>query len=162
LPLRRADVDVRDLLTDVARRYEGRAGGRSVSVSANSDVHLSADRARLEQALGNMIDNAVRYGGGDIGLRSIVHDSRVELHVEDSGPGFDPEFIDEAFERFARADEARSRGGAGLGLAIAAAVANSHGGHAQAANREGGGADVWLELPVDRVHHGVEPAITAW
>ena len=108
-----------------------------------------------------MIDNAVRYSGGDIALRSIVHDSRVELHVEDGGLGFDPEFIDQAFERFARADEARSRGGAGLGLAIAAAVATSHGGHAHAANREGGGADVWLELPVDRVHHGVEPAITA-
>jgi heavy metal sensor kinase len=161
LPLRRADVDVHDLLTELARRYEGRAGGRSVGVSANSDVRLSADRTRLDQALGNMIDNAVRYGSGNIGLRSVVHDSLVELHVEDSGPGFDPEFIDEAFERFARADEARSRGGVGLGLAIAAAVATSHGGHAHAANREEGGADVWLELPVDRVHHGVEPAISA-
>ena len=71
----------------------------------------------------------------------------VELHVCDGGPGFPAEFLPAAFERFSRADEARSRGGTGLGLAITDAVAKAHGGAARAANRESGGADVWLELP---------------
>jgi two-component system, OmpR family, sensor kinase len=71
----------------------------------------------------------------------------VELHVCDEGPGFPPDFLGSAFERFSRADEARSRGGTGLGLAITDAVARAHGGSAHAANREQGGADVWLTLP---------------
>jgi signal transduction histidine kinase len=71
----------------------------------------------------------------------------VELHVTDEGTGFPPEFLGRAFERFTRADPARARGGAGLGLAIADAIAIAHGGHAAAANRPNGGADVWLTLP---------------
>jgi two-component system, OmpR family, sensor kinase len=70
----------------------------------------------------------------------------VELHVRDEGRGFPDEFLPRAFERFTRADEARTRGGSGLGLAIAAAVAGAHGGSAQAQNTEGG-ADVWIALP---------------
>jgi signal transduction histidine kinase len=68
--------------------------------------------------------------------------------VLDGGPGFDPCFLPRAFERFSRADPARSGGGAGLGLSIVQVIAEAHGGRAHAANREGGGADVWLSLPV--------------
>ena len=74
----------------------------------------------------------------------------MELHVIDEGPGFPAEFLPRAFERFTRADEARSRGGSGLGLAIAAAVATAHGGSAQARNGSLG-ADVWITLPVERL-----------
>jgi signal transduction histidine kinase len=94
-----------------------------------------------------MVDNALRHGGGDVLLRAARANGHVELHVCDSGPGFPDAFLPDAFERFSRADEARTRGGTGLGLAIAAAVATAHGGAARAANREQGGADVWLELP---------------
>ena len=66
--------------------------------------------------------------------------------VLDEGAGFPAEFLPRAFERFTRADEARTRGGTGLGLAIAAAVAGAHGGTAHARNIEGG-ADVWIALP---------------
>jgi signal transduction histidine kinase len=71
----------------------------------------------------------------------------VELHVSDDGPGFPPDFLDAAFERFTRADEGRGRGGTGLGLAIVEAIAHAHRGHAGASNRPEGGADVWLDLP---------------
>jgi signal transduction histidine kinase len=66
--------------------------------------------------------------------------------VEDRGPGFPPDFIDRAFERFSRADQARGGDGTGLGLAIVEAIARAHRGSAHAANR-GDGADVWIELP---------------
>jgi signal transduction histidine kinase len=68
--------------------------------------------------------------------------------VLDEGKGFEPAFLPTAFERFAQADEARSQGGAGLGLSIVRVIAEAHGGCAGAANRERGGADVWLSLPV--------------
>jgi signal transduction histidine kinase len=104
----------------------------------------------MEQALGNMVDNALRHGAGTVTLRAVSRNGRVELHVIDEGAGFPPAFLPAAFERFARADEARSRGGTGLGLAIAAAVAHAHGGEAHAANRKDGGADVWVALPSRR------------
>ena len=63
------------------------------------------------------------------------------------GAGFTPDFIPRAFDRFSRADEARSEGGSGLGLAIVALIAHAHGGTAGLANRDGHGADVWIQLP---------------
>jgi signal transduction histidine kinase len=72
---------------------------------------------------------------------------QVELRVSDEGSGFPGEFLPNAFDRFSRADTARSGGGTGLGLAIASAIAEAHGGSAHAENRDGAGADVWLELP---------------
>jgi signal transduction histidine kinase len=67
--------------------------------------------------------------------------------VTDDGPGFPPEFLPNAWERFARADVARTEDGAGLGLAIVRAIAEAHGGEAHAANTATGGADVWIVLP---------------
>ena len=75
--------------------------------------------------------------------------AHVELHVRDEGPGFPPTFIATAFERFTRADPARTRGGSGLGLSIVQVIARAHGGVARAANHPDGGADVWIELPLD-------------
>jgi two-component system OmpR family sensor kinase len=82
----------------------------------------------------------------------------VELHVLDEGPGFAPDFVGRAFDRFARPDEARARGGSGLGLAIAAMIARAHGGTAGARDRPGGGADVWLALPRSRGGGSTAPA----
>jgi two-component system, OmpR family, sensor kinase len=71
----------------------------------------------------------------------------VELHVLDDGDGFPPQFLPRAWERFARADAARTEAGAGLGLAIVRTITEAHGGQAHLANRAGGGADVWICLP---------------
>src|SRR6185436_7483874 len=106
------------------------------------------DPHRLRQALGNLVDNALRYGGGTVRLSARSSNGTVELHVSDDGPGFPPAFIDTAFDRFSRADASRSRAGTGLGLAIVDAIAKAHRGKASATNRPDGGADVWLELPV--------------
>jgi signal transduction histidine kinase len=82
-----------------------------------------------------------------ISLGAAETDGAFELHVADDGPGFPPEFLGRAFERFARADEARSGDGTGLGLAIVQAIARAHGGTVGASNRAEGGADVWLSIP---------------
>jgi two-component system OmpR family sensor kinase len=135
LPLRAEELDVADLLATVAARF-------GVHAEDPGPLHVRGDRVRLEQALGNLVDNAKRHGRGDVRLSGIPRGNRVELHVTDEGDGLSPEFAPLAFERFTRADGVRSRGGAGLGLAIVAAIAASHGGSAHA-----DGADVWLQLP---------------
>ncbi|HEU0246667.1 MAG TPA: sensor histidine kinase, partial [Gaiellaceae bacterium] len=82
-----------------------------------------------------------------VGLSASTANGVVQLHVTDDGAGFPPEFLERAFERFTRPDAGRTRGGTGLGLSIVRVIAEAHGGEAHAANRDGGGADVWVALP---------------
>jgi signal transduction histidine kinase len=142
LALRREPIAVHDLLETVARRF-----GPQIDVAAPDGETIVADRLRLEQALGNLVDNARRYGAGTIRLEAERRDGRMELRVTDEGNGFPAALLPHAFDRFTRGDEARAGGGAGLGLALVDAVVRAHGGTAHAANREWKGAVVTLELP---------------
>jgi two-component system OmpR family sensor kinase len=148
LPLRLAPVDLPETLRGVRRRFSRRAhaAGRAIEVVGPA-IALNADRLRLDQAIGSMVDNALRYGSGPISLSGKQVDGTIEIHVLDRGLGFSEEFLDRAFERFSRAAAGRGDGGSGLGLAIVRTVARAHGGEARAANRQDGGADVWLTLP---------------
>jgi signal transduction histidine kinase len=148
LPVRPEPLPAADLLADVRERYARRAAeaGRPLEVQADDRLRLSVDRLRAEQALGNLVENALRHGGGRILLQAHRHDGRIELHVRDQGQGFPPDFIGHAFEPFSRADPARAGGGAGLGLAIVELIARAHGGGAHAANLDDG-TDAWLDLP---------------
>jgi signal transduction histidine kinase len=148
LELQVEELDVRLLLESVRSRFEWRAAEerRPIVVSASAGVRVSGDRVRLEQALGNLVDNALRHGGGPIVLDSEAGATDTKLHVRDEGPGFPAGFRDRAFERFSRADSARSPRGTGLGLAIVSEIARAHGGSVgiDASER---GADVWLAVP---------------
>jgi heavy metal sensor kinase len=148
LPVRLETVELDDVLDGVAARFERRArdAGRSIE-SDGGGIRVDADRLRLEQAIGNLVENALRYGSGSVRLHAAARLAGVEIHVTDEGSGFPAGFLSNAFERFARADESRGGGGAGLGLTIVRAVAEAHGGTAVAANGDDGGADVWLSLP---------------
>jgi signal transduction histidine kinase len=149
LPVRPAPVEVGEVFGDLSKRFaiRSRESHRELVVEAPQDLRVTADPLRLRQALGNMVDNALRYGGGTVRLTAAESNGGVELHVMDDGPGFPPDFLGSAFERFSRADEARTPGGAVLGLAISEAIAVAHEGTVGAANRPGGGADVWIALP---------------
>lgn len=150
LRLKAEQIDLIDVLHEVASRFDGRAhDGRAVSVLEGDPIVLRGDRLRLEQALANLVDNAVRHGAGPITMSARTVNGTAELHVNDGGPGFEPAFLDHAFERFARADDAREGDGSGLGLAIVEAIAHAHRGDARALNRPDGGADVWIVLPLD-------------
>jgi two-component system OmpR family sensor kinase len=145
LPVDAHPVAVRDLLDGVAAAFAPRAAEleRALVVVGSDEVIVRADPTRLRQALDNLVDNALRYGGGTVRLDARAENGQVELHVRDEGAGFPPAFLDRAFDRFARS----GRGpGSGLGLAIVAAIAAAHGGSAHAANAPEGGADVWLVL----------------
>jgi len=144
LRLRPEPVSARDLLESVGNRYAWRAeeAARRLEVDAPAGLTFTGDRLRLEQALGNLVENALRHGSGGVRVEARAVDGRVELHVLDSGAGLPPEFVPRAFQRFSRADEGRTGGGAGLGLAIVAAIAGAHGGSAHAEGR-----DVWITLP---------------
>ena len=142
LRLRQEPSSARELLDAVARRFA--AAGRALEVDAPAGLTVTGDRLRLEQALGNLVDNALRYGSGTVRLAARQDDGGVTLSVADEGAGFPAAFLPHAFERFTRADVARTRGAAGLGLALVQAVARAHGGRATAANLPGGGAVVTL------------------
>ncbi len=143
-------VGVGDVLARLRERFGDRvsADGRELVVDAADGLQVEGDRLRIEQALTNLVENALEHGAGEVNVRAVRADGGVEIHVADRGPGFPPEFIDRAFERFSRADAGRTGGGTGLGLAIVEAIARAHRGAAGASNREGGGADVWIRLPI--------------
>ena len=148
LTVARDPISVDALLVEVAGRFRdsAEAAGRAVEVDEDSRTELTGDWERLRQALGDLVDNALRHGAGEVRLHGVERDGFVELHVTDEG-GFDPLFLPRAFERFTRADDARTGEGTGLGLAIVDAIARAHGGSAHAANLPGGGADVWITAP---------------
>jgi signal transduction histidine kinase len=135
-----------DSATVRARDHDVRVG-----LEVEPELVAPVDSDRLRQAVDNLIDNALRVApaGSEIHLAAHRFDGKLEVAVTDSGPGFPADFLPHAFERFHRADTARTRehGGAGLGLAIVEAIAQGHGGRAEAANRPGGGAVVRLLLP---------------
>jgi signal transduction histidine kinase len=157
LPVRQEALSARTLLEGVRDRFAERAAraGRTIVVQ-DGEATLEGDPLRLRQALGNLVDNALRHGAGEIMVRAVPDDGGVTLEVSDAGPGFGPDIASRAFERFARGDRARKRGGTGLGLAIVRAIADAHGG---SATLEGSTVRVWLPSQgrLSGVAHDPEP-----
>jgi two-component system OmpR family sensor kinase len=148
LPLRRSELEVGELLRLVARRFASRAAeaNRGIGVSVENGLKLLGDQLRLEQALGNLVDNALRHGTGSVGLTASRQNGSVELRVSDEGGGFPADFVPHAFDPLTRADEARRGRAPGLGLAIVAAVARAHGGTVSV-SEDNGLSVVTLVLP---------------
>jgi signal transduction histidine kinase len=149
-PVRRERVDIREVVTSATDRVRLLAAdeGRTVRADRLEDVVLLGDPIQLEQALVNLLDNALHHGSGDVQVLVRVHDGLLDLAVRDDGPGPPPDFRARIFDRFSRAPDAHSRPGAGLGLAIVAASAAAHGGRAEARDTPDGKFEVALLLPI--------------
>jgi two-component system OmpR family sensor kinase len=139
---------------ELVRGAAARARRQPSAVGLRVDAHADADAPlvlvdvdRVTQALDNLLDNAIRHAASAVEITAEGGGSTVEIHVRDDGAGFPPEFLPQAWERFTRADAARTDDGTGLGLSIVRTIAELHGGRAHAANRPGGGADVWISVP---------------
>ena len=145
LPVRQSQLSVAELMGRLRDRFDPRHS--VITVTVPDGLSMGGDPERLEQALGNLIDNAIRYGSPPVTLRGRAANEGVELHVLDRGPGFPEGFEAQAFERFTRADRGRAGRGAGLGLSIVRTIARAHGGDAYAASRAESGADVWIVIP---------------
>lgn len=150
LPLRREPIQLDELLGGVATRFQQRAGetGRLIETDGGKHV-VSVDRLRIEQAITNLVENALRHGSGTIRVFARENEGSLQIHVTDEGDEIPAGFASRAFERFSRGDEARSNAGAGLGLAIVKAIAEAHGGIVAIAKTPTGGADVYLSLSTE-------------
>jgi len=155
LPLLRETIPLAPLVTQVLSEIEVARSDRGVAVRnqmANDLPPVDADRERVHQVLFNLIDNAVRFtpSGGAVTVTAERHNGSVEVQVADTGVGIPPEHLPRLFERFYRADPARSRedGGTGIGLAIARSVVEAHGGHIHARSEIGKGSVFTFDLPV--------------
>jgi two-component system, OmpR family, sensor kinase len=148
LSVRPESVAVAGLLEQARERFADRARerGRDIRVDAPAELTADVDPLRLRQALGNLVDNALRHGNGDVRLAARRLDGGLQIEVSDGGPGFPADLAPQAFERFARGDGARTRS-AGLGLAIVRAIAEAHGGTAAIVEGKSAGATVVLRLP---------------
>jgi len=146
-------VALHPLVEKVFADLQAKATNKNVQlVSDLPELAASADINRLEQVLANLVDNAIKYGREQGSVRvggRKLEDGKLEIFVQDDGPGIPSEALDRVFERFYRVDKARSRdqGGTGLGLSIVKHIVHSHGGEAWAESELGRGATFFFTLP---------------
>jgi two-component system, OmpR family, sensor kinase len=154
LPVSVREVSIPTVLDDVCERFalRTRSSGCEIEIECAPALRASLDRMRIEQAIGNLLDNSLRYGRGPIALRAARDGENLTIVVADRGQGFPAGFTERAFERFSRPSARHAGAGAGLGMAIVHSIATAHGGSATAGNRSDGGAFVRLELPCSLGH----------
>jgi two-component system, OmpR family, phosphate regulon sensor histidine kinase PhoR len=146
-------LNLQPLAAKVLEDLETRASARQITLNSRiASLQVEGDPSRVEQVLANLVDNAIKYGrpGGNVTLDARGSaDGLIEVSVVDDGPGIPPDAIERIFERFYRADKARSReqGGTGLGLSIVKHIVQSHGGKVWAASEPGRGATFFFTLP---------------
>ena len=147
-------LDLGELAASTAEQMKLLANEKSIHLHCliDADVRVLGDRARLKQVVVNLIDNAIKYTpqGGYVTVKVRATEGKALLQVIDTGLGMSAEVISHVFERFYRADKARSRdsGGAGLGLAIVKAICSAHGAEVQVSSQEGKGSTFHIELPL--------------
>jgi signal transduction histidine kinase len=153
LRLERGPVSAPELVGEVAEEFAELAASRGVGLRARADEGLpavNADRARLRQALSNLIDNALRLTpeGGTVTVTAVRAQGLVEFAVEDTGPGIPAEQLPHLFDRFWQGSR-EHRGSSGLGLAIVKGVADAHGGRVFVESRLGAGTAFRMWIPAE-------------
>lgn len=151
LELTREPLDLAELARSVAERLRGHAAsaGSELLLALGAPVRGAWDRARVEQALGGLVTNAIKYGEGrPIEIACAEDGARAVLTVRDHGVGIEPSSFHRIFERFERASSARHYGGLGLGLFFARCIVEAHGGTIRVESAPGQGATFTVELPL--------------
>lgn len=151
-------VSLKELLTDICELYTAAAEERGLELEllVTGDATVLVDRQRLQQAISNLLDNALSYtpSGGLITVLLDAERDHVTVHVQDTGPGLKETDKQKIWRRFMRGSAASaSSPGIGLGLSLVHAVAHVHRGEAGADNRPEGGADFWIRLPTSLDFH---------
>lgn len=152
--LSRAPVRAAALVAHAIESLDSRPAQRHITIEATVDPELLAlvNEGLFEQALVNLLDNAIKYGpeGGTVRIAAAVDGQSLVFSVADQGPGIPARDLPRLFERFYRVDHARSKhlGGTGLGLAIVKHVAMAHGGDASVTSIEGSGSTFFISLPL--------------
>jgi len=134
----------------IAAFYQTIADERHVSISCTGDGYIHADPDLFERAVGNLLDNALRFTpeNGSIQIALSEHDGDFEVAVSDNGCGIAPEHLPRVFDRFYRAESSRGSDGAGLGLALVKSIVDLHGGSASIQSQVGHGTTVKIIFPL--------------
>jgi signal transduction histidine kinase len=147
-------IEPERLLQEVAAPYQYQTQRKSITLDLDIDSPLPAievDPGRMTQVLTNILDNALRHTpeGGRISLAANQVQDRIEISIQDSGPGITAQDANRIFDRFYRTDPSRQRedGGSGLGLAIAKSIVQAHGGQIRAESEAGRGLKITIALP---------------
>ena len=152
--IRLEENPVKGVLQAAAGRCREKALKKGITIDIACEDNISAmiDPTLLEQAVFNLLDNAVNYSDqeSDVLISVAISDAEIVISVQDHGPGIPKEHHARLFERFYRADRARSRklGGTGLGLAIVKHIAHAHGGRVSVESTQGKGSIFSLHLPL--------------
>jgi two-component system, OmpR family, heavy metal sensor histidine kinase CusS len=150
-PIARKQFDARAAVEKIAAFYQTVADDHHVTISCSGDGQIYADPDLFERAVGNLLDNALRFTAthGSIHIAVSKHNTDFEVTVSDNGCGIAPEHLPRVFDRFYRAESSRGSDGAGLGLALVKSIVDLHGGSAKIKSEIGRGTTVTLIFPTE-------------
>jgi len=138
--------DINQVLAEVVAKYD--AQGVDIRAELSNAPPISFKRLAMKRLFTNLVANAVKYAGGQIEVLSRTQDHEIVISIMDRGPGVKEEDIPYLFQPFARGEKSRTTQGSGLGLAIARRITDMHHGRIELVNREGGGLEARLALPI--------------
>ena len=140
------EINLNELIHSVVERYHRE--NKPVTTRLAEVPHLRMKALAVRRLITNLIDNALRHGGGEVEVETAVDSGYVRLSVLDRGPGIPVAESERMLQPFTRLDAARSTSGSGLGLAIVDRIARMHGGRVQLLERAGGGLEARVEFPL--------------
>lgn len=147
--INRSSFNARTALEKIVSFYQAPAEDRHINISCSGEAELFADPILFNRAVGNLVDNALRFTPDGGRIRISVHNAQnnTEISVSDTGAGIASEHLPRVFDRFYRADPSRSSAGTGLGLALVKSIVDLHGGAARIESEQGRGTTVSLRFP---------------
>jgi two-component system phosphate regulon sensor histidine kinase PhoR len=152
--LRRVPTNLNSLIEEVISQMRPQAESKQVTITTDFNSNLPVikiDKDRIRQTLTNLVHNAIKFNnpGGKVTISTTFHNESAIVSVSDTGMGISKEDLPHIFERFYKADKARSQGGSGLGLAIAKHTIQAHGGNISVKSEEGKGTTITFDLPLN-------------